>query len=130
LSSFSICYGTAEISLPFAKVSLSSLSSAENKYKNSNIVKVSAMLFSWVTYFGKKTNLHHYSMAILTSGNHPLSLTELLSRYIKKLVRSGIRADRCGVFSSQNLHAASMYNCAVFLGGHVSHGYKNLSSQH
>ena len=123
--SFSIRNRTAEISLPFEKVSLSSLSSAENNncnyYKNSNIVKVGAMPFSWIAYFWKKI------MAVLTSGNHPLSPEQIIN---KKLVRSGIRADRCGVFSSQNLCAASMYNCAVFLGGHFSHGYKNLSSQH
>jgi len=70
-------------------------------------------------------------MAILTSGNHPLSLTELLSRYIKSLLDLGSGlTDAVYLISSQNLCAACMYNCTVFLGGHVSHGYKNLSSQH
>ena len=62
-SSFSVRNGTAEISLPFAK--LSSLSSAENNYFKKELQMVSAISFGWFADFGK-------TLTIIQRSSQPL----------------------------------------------------------
>ena len=74
-SSFSVRYGTAEISLPFAKLSSFQSLISRKQLLEIEVQMVSAISFGWFAHFGKPLTLFNArpNRFILTNGKHPIS---------------------------------------------------------
>ena len=76
-SSFSVRNGTAEISLPFAKLSSFQSLISRKQLLEIEVQMVSAISFGWFADFGKPLTLFYFNARpnrfILTNGKHPIS---------------------------------------------------------
>ena len=79
-SSFSVRNGTAEISLPFAKLSSFQSLISRKQLREIKLQMVSAISFGWFAYLEKPLPLFNGrpSRFILTNGKHPIATIKLL----------------------------------------------------